>query len=104
MKRPTIPKSLIVVFTSAEGLLYLAFLLLDVSGRGGETLWLKYTGILLCLIFAAFCALCGGERLVAPALLLTAGKRGTALVTEAIAVVIYCGAFSTYHIGQLLSG
>lgn len=73
MKRPTIPKSLIVVFTSAEGLLYLAFLLLDVSGRGGETLWLKYAGILLCLIFAAFCALCGGERLVAPALLLTAG-------------------------------
>lgn len=73
MKRFVIPKSPTVIFTAAEGLLYLAFLLLDVSGRGEDTLWLKYAGILLCLVFAAFCALRGGDRLVAPALLLTAG-------------------------------
>jgi len=73
MKHSVIPKSLIAVFSFIEGLLYLAFLLLDISGRGEYTLWLKYAGILLCLAFAAFCALHGGEPLVAPALLFTAG-------------------------------
>ena len=73
MKHFVIPKSLTVAFTAAEGLLYLSFLILDLSGRGGETLWLKYAGILLCLVFATFCALRGEDRLVAPALLFTAG-------------------------------
>ncbi len=73
MKHAAISKPLIVGFVAAEGILYLAFLLLDLLGQSSSTLWLKYTGILLCLIFAVFCAPRGGSRLVAPALLFTAG-------------------------------
>lgn len=73
MKQAVIPKSLIAVFIIVEGALYLAFLIQDLLGRGGDTLWLKYAGILLCFVFALFCALRGGSRLVAPALLFTAG-------------------------------
>ena len=73
MKHSVIPKPIINCFLGAETVLYLSFLALDLSGRGGETLWLKYAGILLCLVFAAFCALRGEDRLVAPALLFTAG-------------------------------
>lgn len=73
MKHFVIPKPLIAVFAAAEGLLYLVFLVLDITGRGADTLWLKYAGILLCFVFALFCALQGGSRLAAPALLFTAG-------------------------------
>lgn len=73
MKHFVIPKPLIAVFAAAEGLLYLVFLVLDITGRGADTLWLKYAGILLCFAFALFCALQGGSRLAAPALLFTAG-------------------------------
>lgn len=73
MKRAAISVPLTAAFMAVEGVLYLAFLTLDISGRGGETLWLKYAGILLCLAFAFFCTLHGGDRLVAPALLFTAG-------------------------------
>ena len=73
MKHSVIPKSLTAVFTIIEGVLYLSFLALDILGRGGDTLWLKYAGILLCLAFAFLCALRGGDWLVAPGLLFTAG-------------------------------
>lgn len=62
-----------LVFLVAEALLYLTFLTLDLTGRGSDTIWLKYGGILLCLLWAALLALRGGDRLVAPALLFTAG-------------------------------
>lgn len=73
IKHFVISKPLIAVFAAAEGLLYLVFLVWDITGRSGDTLWLKYAGILLCFAFALFCALRGGSRLVAPALLFTAG-------------------------------
>ena len=72
-KRPAFPPFLAAVFVIFESTLYLAFLALDLSGRDGNSLQLKYTGILLCLAFAFFCALRHGDWLVAPALLLTAG-------------------------------
>ncbi len=72
MKHAVIPKPLIAGFSIIEGVLYLAFLSLDIFDQSDATLWLKYTGILLCLGFAVFCALRGGDRLVAPALLFTA--------------------------------
>ena len=52
MKRSAFPIPLVAVFLAAESVLYLLFLGMDVLGRGGDTLWLKYTGILLCLAFA----------------------------------------------------
>lgn len=72
MKGKPIPAALTAVFLAAEAVLYAVFLTLDILGRGEQTLWLKYAGILLCLAFAALCALRGGDKLVAPALLLTA--------------------------------
>lgn len=72
MKRTSFSVPLVGCFLGIESILYLTFLVLDISGQG-DTLWLKYAGILLCLIFAAFCTLRGGDRLAAPALLLTAG-------------------------------
>lgn len=64
---------MVIGFLAAEGGLYLAFLTLDLLGRTGDTIGLKYTGILLCLAFSFFCILCGGDCLVALALLFTAG-------------------------------
>lgn len=62
-----------VVFLALEAVLYILFLTLDLIGRGEQTIWLKYGGILLCLLFALLCALRDGDKLVFPALLFTAG-------------------------------
>ncbi len=60
-------------FLALEAVLYVIFLILDLTGRGGQTIWLKYSGILLCLLCALLYAVQGGDRLVFPALLFTAG-------------------------------
>lgn len=73
MEKKVIPTAVTAVFLAVEGLIYCGFLALDLVGRGGQTITLKYTGILLCLLYALLCALRGGDRLVFPALLLTAG-------------------------------
>lgn len=73
MKRTSFSVPLVGCFLGIESILYLTFLVLDITKRGGDTLWLKYAGILLCLAFTFLCALRGGNRLVAPALLFTAG-------------------------------
>ena len=65
-------KGLIYLFLILECAIYTVFLFLDLTGRGGMTLWLKYAGILLCLLFAVLCAARGGDKLIVPALLLTA--------------------------------
>lgn len=65
-------KRLIAAFLSLEGLLYAAFLAMDLSGRGSATVPVKYAGVLLCLAFALLCAARGGDRLVPLALALTA--------------------------------
>jgi len=59
-------------FLAAEAVLYLSFLWRDVAG-GGNTVPLKYAGVLLCLGFALLCAARGGDGLVPAALALTAG-------------------------------
>lgn len=72
MKQHPIPAWALAVFPAAEGVLYAAFLTLDLLGRGQETIVLKYAGILLCLLFSLLCALRGGDRLVPAALIFTA--------------------------------
>ena len=72
MKRSAIPNTITTVFLILEGLIYAAFLILDFTGRGGHTIWIKYSGILLCLIYALLCALRGGDKLVFPAMIFTA--------------------------------
>lgn len=83
MKRTLLPIPLVGCFLSAEGILYLAFLILDISGQGRNTFGLKYTGILFCLIFTSFCLLFGGDCLVALALLFTAGADWFLLIRNA---------------------
>ena len=39
---------------------------------GHYTIWIKYSGILLCLLYALLCALRGGDKLVFPAMIFTA--------------------------------
>ena len=60
------------LFLVLEGGLYAAFLAMDLAGLGGLSIWPKYAGILLCVLFACLSALRGGDRLVPPALALTA--------------------------------
>lgn len=71
MKQHSVPTPVLAVFLATEGFIYAAFLFLDLLGRSSETFALKYTGILLCLTFAFLCALQGGEKLVALALIFT---------------------------------
>ena len=73
MKQKTVPAAVTAVFLGLEVLLYAVFLTLDLTGRGGQTIWLKYAGILLCLLYSLLLTLRGGDRLVFPALLFTAG-------------------------------
>lgn len=61
-------------FLAAEGALYAAFLALDLTGRGGISVPVKYAGILLCLGFALLARVkWSGDGLVPIALALTAG-------------------------------
>ena len=67
-------KKYAAAFLAAEGALYAAFLTLDLTGRGGLSVPVKYAGILLCLGFSLLiCAKWGGGRLIPIALALTAG-------------------------------
>lgn len=59
---------LTALFLLAEGLIYAAFLTLDLCTRQGDALPVKYAGILLCLLFA----LLRGSRRIAAALAFTA--------------------------------
>ncbi len=60
------------LFVCAEAALYACFLVLDLLGRANWSVPVKYAGVLLCVAAALVCALRGGDRLAAPALVLTA--------------------------------
>ena len=67
------PRGILVPFLAVEGALYAAFLYLDLTADpSGLSLWLKYIGILLCLLLSGLGALRGGDRLIPLALALTA--------------------------------
>ena len=75
-------RRVIRVFLAAEGILYLSFLFMDLTGRSDATILPKYTGILLCLLLSIYCAFRGGDRLVPAALLLTALADSLLLVLD----------------------
>lgn len=72
MKKFTVSNTVTAIFLIIESLIYAAFLTLDFTGMGHYTIWIKYSGILLCLLFALLCALCNGDKLVLPAMIFTA--------------------------------
>ena len=73
MEKKKIPSAALAGFIAGSGLLYAAFLALDLTGRSAGSVPIKYGGVLLCLLFALSCAPRGGDRLVPLALALTAG-------------------------------
>lgn len=93
-------------FLAAEIALYGGFLFFDLTGTAGPDAALKYAGVLLCLCFSLLCARRGGDRLVPPALLLTALADLFLLVLNrhyALGVLLFLGAQSAYLIRLRLS-
>ena len=89
--------ALLSSFLSVEGALYALFLALDLTGRGGQSVPLKYAGILLCLAFS----LLGTDRLVSLALALTAGADWFLLVRNdhyALGVALFLCVQTVYYL------
>lgn len=92
-------RTLTGLFLALEGALYAVFLALDLTGQGGQTVPLKYAGVLLCLLYAALCALRGGGRLIPAALALTAAADWFLLVRGdhfALGVALFLGVQTLY--------
>ena len=101
MKEKPISHSVLAVFLAVEGVLYAAFLALDLTGRGGASVPVKYDGILLCLLFALACALRGGDRLVPAALAFTAGADWFLLVRNdnyAVGITLFLCVQTVYYL------
>lgn len=90
------------VFLAGEGALYAAFLALDLAGRGGAAVPVKYAGILLCLGFSLpACAKWGGDKLVPLALALTAGADWFLLVRNdryAVGIALFLCVQTVYYL------
>ena len=107
MKEKSVPTAVLAGFLAAEGAVYLAFLTLDLTGRGGGAVPLKYGGVLLCLLFALACALRGGDRPVPLALALTAGADWFLLVRNdnyAVGVALFLCVQTVYYLRLRLRG
>lgn len=101
MKRLPLPPALTAGFLLLEGVLYAAFLALDLTGQGSLTIPIKYAGILLCLAFTLLSALRGGDRLVPAALALTAGADWFLLVRNdhyAVGIVLFLCVQTVYYL------
>ena len=88
-------------FFAVEGILYLVFLTLDLTGRSELSVPFKYGGVLLCLLFALVCALRGGDRLVPAALALTAGADWFLLVRNdnyAVGIALFLCVQTVYYL------
>jgi len=89
------------VFLAVEGILYVAFLSMDLTGCCGDTVPVKYMGILLCLAFSLLCASRGGDRLVPIALAFTAGADWFLLVRNdhyALGIVLFLCVQTVYFL------
>ena len=96
-----VPPAIPVCFLAGSGGLYAAFLALDLTGRGADSVPVKYGGVLLCLLFALACALRGGDRLVPLALALTAGADWFLLVRNdhyAVGIALFLCVQTVYYL------
>lgn len=101
MKEKPIPSAVPAGFFAMEGAVYLAFLALDLTGRGAAAVPVKYGGVLLCVLFALVCALRGGDRLVPLALALTAGADWFLLVRNdhyAVGIALFLCVQTVYYL------
>ena len=107
MKGKSIPPAVLAGFFAMEGILYSVFLALDLTGRGGASVPIKYGGILLCVLFALACALRGGDRLVPLALIFTAGADWFLLVRNdhyAVGIALFLCVQTVYYLRLRRSG
>lgn len=95
-------KKYTAAFLAAEGALYAAFLALDLTGRGGLSVPVKYAGILLCLGFSLLiCTRWKGDRLIPIALALTAGADWFLLVRNdhyAVGIALFLCVQTAYYL------
>ena len=101
MEKKPVSAAVPAAFLGIEGVLYAAFLTLDLTGRGEAFVPVKYGGVLLCLLFALACALRGGDRLVPLALALTAGADWFLLVRNdsyALGVALFLCVQTVYYL------
>ena len=101
MNKKPIPPAVPAGFLAGSGAIYLAFLTMDLTGRGAGSVPAKYAGVLLCLLFSAVCALRGGDRLVPPALALTAGADWFLLVRNdhyAVGIALFLCVQTVYYL------
>ena len=68
MERRTVTTAVTWAFLLTEGVIYGAFLALDLTGQSRPALWLKDISVLLCLGASLLFALRGGDRLIALAM------------------------------------
>ena len=107
MEKRIIPPAALAGFLAVEGVLYAAFLALDLTGRGDFAVPIKYGGVLLCLLFALICAFRGGDRLVPLALAVTAGADWFLLVRNdhyPVGVALFLCVQTVYYLRLRLSG
>ena len=107
MNKKPIPSAAVAGFLAVEGVLYAVFLALDLMGRGGGSVPIKYGGVLLALLFALACALRGGDRLVPLALAFTAGADWFLLVRNdhyAVGIALFLCVQTAYYLRLRLSG
>ncbi len=71
-----------ITFVVIEAVLYVVFMAMDLLGASGSTMVLKYSGILLCVLFSSLCSFYGGEKLIPWALLFTAAADFFLLVID----------------------
>ena len=101
MREKSVSPAVPAVFLAVEGVLYATFLALDLTGWGAGAVPVKYGGVLLCFLFALACALRGGDRLVPPALALTAAADWFLLVRNdryAIGVALFLCVQTVYYL------
>ena len=92
---------LTAAFLAVEGILYVSFLHMDLTGYGGDTVPVKYAGVLLCLAFGLLCAAKGGDWLVPIALALTAGADWFLLVRNdhyAVGIILFLCVQTVYFL------
>lgn len=92
-------RSSVAAFLVIQGILYFLFLSLDLAGAGNKTILLKYSSIVLCLLFSAYWSISGGDKLVTAALALTLGADTFLLLLDRdyqLGVLLFCGVQGVY--------
>lgn len=86
------------IFIAVQAVLYASFMLRDISGAG-DSRWIKYASIALCLAFSAFLSERGGEKLVTAALGFTLAADTFLLLLDssyAVGVALFCAVQALY--------